>query len=334
MKSLEFSKSASAVAPSSELSLRDQLLEMRDRFPGWGWFLLLLATWVLAFNFYGNPTLGYVNTPSLFAWTVDAIKGQAEEDDLGLYAPIVVVFLLWWTKADWMPKPKKTSAIGGLCFAGAVLLHMAGYVFQQPKICLLAFIGGLHAMVWMLWGWRQFMAILFPGMLLLFTVPLGQQGEMLTVPLRKLVSVLSVGFSHSILGLDVMREGSLIFNGARSYQYDVAPACSGIRSLTALGFIVTIVAFLQYTVWWKRGVLLMVVAPLAVLGNTIRIIAVIIAGEMAGQEAGAAIEQKLGFLTFLVALGGVFGVAWLMDRPWRATKSANDSNLLKNEVAP
>src|SRR5437667_4151167 len=31
-------------------------------------FLMLLAAWIALFHFYGNSTLGYVNTPSLFGW--------------------------------------------------------------------------------------------------------------------------------------------------------------------------------------------------------------------------------------------------------------------------
>jgi hypothetical protein len=41
-----------------------------------------------------------------------------------------------------------------------------------------------------------------------------------------------------------------------------------------------------------------------------------VVGESQGSEAGLAIETKLGFITFLVALGGVWLLArWLSDLP-------------------
>ena len=45
--------------------------------------------------------------------------------------------------------------------------------------------------------------------------------------------------------------------------------------------------------------------PLAILGNVLRITTVIVVGDVYGMKAGVAIEQKLGFLTFLVAIIGI-----------------------------
>jgi exosortase len=140
--------------------------------------------------------------------------------------------------------------------------------------------------------------------------------------------MLSVGTAHNILGIEVFREGNLIFNASRTYQYDVAPACSGIRSLTALGCLITVYAFVSFHQWWKRLLLLAVVIPLAILGNTARIIVVIIAGDMYGQQAGAAIEQKLGFVTFLVSLGGVLLLGWWLERLGGKTNSS-DANAVQ-----
>jgi exosortase len=296
-----------------DLSLRDELMRLWAALPGRGLFVALFLAWVAVFLFLGNATFGYVDTASLFGWTINAYRSGGE-DDIGLFVPFVVLGLLWWKREELGAVRKEASTLGGLVFFCGALLHVAGYVFQQPKISILAFMVGIYGIMGMLWGRRWMAAVAFPFWLLLFCLPLGQQGEVLTVPLRMLVSKLSVGFCHAVLGIDVMREGSLIFNGHRTFQYDVAPACSGIRSLTALGFIIAVFAFVQYRSWWKRGVLLAVVVPLAVAGNTARIVMVIIAGEMKGQAAGAAIEQKLGFLTFLVALGGALGIGWIMDR--------------------
>ena len=53
-------------------------------------------------------------------------------------------------------------------------------------------------------------------------------------------------------------------------------------------------------------------APLAIAGNVARITVVIITAEAFGHDAGKRIEQKLGFVTFVVALLGVFILGWLL----------------------
>jgi exosortase len=296
-----------------DLSLRDEASLFLRGLPGRNLGLALVLSWGALFLFLGNATFGYVSTPSLFAWTVNAFQ-SGDEDGLGLFVPLVVLVLAWWQRDELVSIPKSPSILGAGIFVFGLLLHVAGYVFQQPKISILAFIIGLFGIMGMLWGRRWMKSVFFPYWLLVFCVPLGQQGEIITVPLRMGVSALAVGFCHSVLGIDVVRSGSIIYNGARTFQYDVAPACSGIRSLTALGFIISVFAFVQYRSWLKRGALMFSVLPLAVLGNTARIAAVIVVGEMWGQEAGKKIETNLGFLTFLVALGGAFGLAWWMDR--------------------
>jgi len=65
-------------------------------------------------------------------------------------------------------------------------------------------------------------------------------------------------------------------------------------------------------------------APLAVAGNTARITGAVLVGEVFGQEAGAKVEQNLGFVTFLIALAALLLVArWLReDQPPKAVESA------------
>jgi len=51
-----------------------------------------------------------------------------------------------------------------------------------------------------------------------------------------------------------------------------------------------------------------------VTANVARVTTVIIAGEAFGQQAGAFIEQKLGFLTFAVAIGGMVLLSYVLRR--------------------
>ena len=47
--------------------------------PNGGVLLCLLAAWVVLFQFLGNSTLGYVNTPSLFGWWQWTMRGISDQ---------------------------------------------------------------------------------------------------------------------------------------------------------------------------------------------------------------------------------------------------------------
>ena len=56
-------------------------------------------------------------------------------------------------------------------------------------------------------------------------------GEPITVPLRLAVSKIVASISYNVMGLDVHREGNLLFNAAHTYSYEVAAACCGLQKL-------------------------------------------------------------------------------------------------------
>lgn len=292
-------------APATERT--QPLLSTREL----GWIGTLALVWGGLFHFYGNSTFGYVDTASLFAWLANAYD-QSEGDQIGYLVPFAILGVLWMRRDElalvgrrpWLPAL-------GLAFLAAAM-HVVGFVVQQPRLSVVGLALGLFAITGLVLGWRWMKATVFPMFLLGFCVPLGQMGDAITFPLRMVVTTLAVGFCKIALGLGVLQNGSMIYDATGAYQYDVAPACSGIRSLTALGCLITVFAFIRFKTPWRRAVLIGLVIPLAVLGNTVRIISVIVTGEVAGQAAGAAIEQKLGFVTFLVALAGVLAAAkWL-----------------------
>ena len=302
---------------ATETKRAQSLLSTREL----GCLAILAFAWVGLFQFFGNSTFGYVDTASLFAWLASAYD-HSEGDQIGYLVPFAILGVLWMrrdelalvTRRPWLP------ALAVVFLAAA--MHVVGFVVQQPRLSVVGFAIGLFAITGAVLGWRWMKATVFPMFLLGFCVPLGQMGDAITFPLRMVVTTLAVGFCKIVLGLGVLQNGSMIYDATGAYQYDVAPACSGIRSLTALGCLITVFAFVRFKTLWRRAVLIGLVIPLAVLGNTVRIISVIVTGEVAGQAAGAAIEQKLGFVTFLVALAGVLAAAkWLEKGDDAATVS-------------
>ena len=301
--------SASAVQGPSFL---DEAADLWRRLPHKYLFLVLLGAWIALFHYYGNATLGYVKSASLFHWARGVYTWEAGDDQHGLYIPWLVPIFLWLKRKELAEISARVWWPAVFYFAFALLLHFAAFRVQQARISVLAFIFGLHALIGVIWGPQALRRTVFPIFLLLFCIPMGSMTEPLTFQLRMLVTKISVGIGHDILGIEVFRDGSQILGPKGRAMYDVAPACSGMRSLIAMCALSVIYAFLNFNTVWRRTLLIACALPLAVLANILRITTVIIVGEIWTQQHGVMIEQKFGFVTFAIAMLSLMAIGWLI----------------------
>jgi exosortase len=286
------------------------------RLPDKGLFFGLLAVWLVLFQFLGNATFGYVDTASLFYWLFIAYNATPSEDGHGNLIPLVVLVLFWWKRQELLALKTRAWWPALLGLAMAVAVHVVGYLVQQPRVSVAALLLGIYSLMGLVWGELWLRASFFPFVLMVFCIPVGSLAENITFPLRLLVTKITVGISNTVLGMEVIRDGSRIFDVARKFNYDVAPACSGIRSLISLLVFTVIYGFIAFRSHWKRGLVISLAVPLAVAGNVVRILCVIIVADAFGHEKGAAVEQNLGFVTFAVAIGCVLGLGrWLREKP-------------------
>ena len=264
-------------------------------------FAGLVVPWLTLFHFWGNSTFGYIDSSSLFGWMWFVFTTSADDQHC-LFVPLAVLALLFWKRQELQLVPKRLWWPAVFLVLAALAMHIVGYVVQQTRISIIAFFLGLYGLTGIVWGWQWMRATFFPMFLFLFCVPLGTVAETLTFPMRLLVSKISVGFSHIVLGIDVVQDGVQIFDSARTYQYEVAAACSGIRSLTSLLLLTTIYSFVSFKTPWKRWLFITSAFPLAVVTNVMRLTGVIVVAEAFGHKAGAYVETKFGFLTFAMAI--------------------------------
>ncbi len=298
----------------------------------------LLAAWVTLFHFLGNSTLGYVHTPSLFGWWfwVYSRVGQAQDGSLDIvkiltvdeayawFVPFVVLALLWCKRAELAALPKRVSwpALGVL--VAAVMVHVLGFMVQQTRISVAAFALGVYGLTGLFWGGAWLRATLFPFSLLALCVPLGSAGEMISFPLRQLSTRITSMVCHVLLGINVIQDGTRLFDAGGSYQYEVAAACSGIRSLTAIVALGVIYGYVTYRSLWRRLALVLAAFPLAVVGNVFRLSLIILSAEAFGQRAGNYVHENSWFslAPYLPAIGGMLFLGWCLrdDREERTTE--------------
>jgi exosortase len=144
-------------------------------------------------------------------------------------------------------------------------------------------------------------------------VPAGSLAEPFTFRLRLLVAVLVEAVSHYILQIDVLRAGTKLIDPTGRYEYEVAAACSGIRSLVATLALALVLGVLSFRSWWKRLAMLASAVPLAVLGNLLRMLVIIIAAEIGGREWGMKVHDggPGGIFTLLLYVPAFLGLLWL-----------------------
>ena len=234
--------------------------------PDKGPFLVLLAAWLALFHFLGNSTFGYTKSASLFGWLKYSYTATPD-DEHGFLIPLVVIGLLWWKRAELLAVPKRPWWPAGLLLAFSLLLHAAGFMVQQTRVSVVGFFVGLYALMGLLWGPRWLRATFFPFVLFIFCVPVTTVASTITFPLRLFATKITSAFCHVILGINVIQDGTRIFDANGSYQYEVAAACSGIRSLTAIFALTTIYGFTTFKSVWRTLLIIGSAFPLAVAAN-------------------------------------------------------------------
>ena len=293
--------------------------------PNKGLFFVLLAAWLAVYHFFGNSLLGYVHSPSLFKGMYEAynVPNPASDDGHGNFVPFLVMGLFWWKRKELLALPLQIWWPGLLILGAGMVLHILGYALQQPRLSIVALFTGIYGLMGLAWGPAWLRKSFFPFFLFIFCIPLGGTANYITFPLRLLVTWLVEMTAH-LLGIDVIRMGTQLFDSSGTYQYEVAAACSGIRSLIAIFLLATIYGFMTFRSPWKRLLLMASAFPLAVLGNLARMLFIIVAAELGGQETGNYVHASSIFslIPYVPAIVGLLVLGRFMEKRWGSDEPA------------
>ena len=301
------------------------------------WMVLaLLGCWVALFQFLGNSTLGYVETKSLFGWfwwvhsrVAEGADGHIQwgkllndEEFHAWLIPVVVGVLLWIKREEIIAQPKRVCWPALALVWGGLLLHVLGYVIQQGRLSVLGFFVGIYGFTGLFWGGPWLRLSLFPFALFVFCVPMGTGAEFLTFPLRMVATKLTSTFCEVVLGIDLVCTGTQIRDAAGGFHYEVAAACSGIKSLTAITAMAVIYGYLTFKTFWRRSVMLVAAVPLAVVANVFRLTLIVVAGKTFGQQAGNYVHEStwLSLAPYVPAMGGMLALGWWLREDRQARK--------------
>ncbi len=276
---------------------------------------------LMLFQFLGNSTRGYIDTSSLFHWWVAQWLNPASESEHG-WLILGLAGWLWWRnlsseksaaitsveRAGWSNGRAVAAMLGGL------LIHAAGFAAQQARVSILGLLLFAWGAIDLGGGRRVGDAARFPLAFLVFAIPINVL-DSLGFWLRMWVIEASAALAHGA-GIGVLRSGTQLVAPDGRYHYDVAAACSGVRSLTALVALSLLVGYLNFRSWPRRAFVVLLCFPLVYVGNVARIAAIIFAAQIGGTKWGDRVHELMGFGVFVIVLGGVLAAVTLLQRRW------------------
>lgn len=279
--------------------------------------LLCAIAGLVVFVFFGNASRGYVNTPSLFWWWVSQWLDPNADSEHGWLILGLSGWLFWRAlRAAAPPSAKRPPPLAAplVAMLGGLALHALGFAAQQARLSILALLLFTWGVLRLAGGRRWGAAAVFPLGFMVFAIPINVL-DTLGFWLRMGVVDASAAIARA-LGIPVIQSGTQLYAPDGRYNYDVAAACSGLRSLTAMFALSLLAGYLNFRGAARRTLALVVAVPLVYAGNVARILAIILAAQAGGPRWGDLAHEIMGFGVFVIVLGGVLGVVALVRRAW------------------
>ena len=178
-------------------------------------------------------------------------------------------------------------------------------------IGLVAFANTL-AVAWLTGGRAALCTVLFPGGFMLLGIPWPTFAEgAISFPLMQSVTQWSVGIMH-LFGYPATAAGTTI--SLSNCTVGVEEACSGLRSLQTALMVGAAAGELGRLRTVARIALLAVGFAMALAGNQVRVLMLVMAGVSGGNAAVSQMHDTAGYVVLAILLGGVGGVAWVLGK--------------------
>lgn len=246
----------------------------------------------------------------------------------GMMVPFISFGLVIYQWKELQKVPVLPCAWGAVVVLVALVLYWIGYKVDITIVGFMSLqlvIGGL--ILWLL-GWEMMKALAFPYVFLMFAYPFYFLDNLIAFPLRGLMCELSQVFLN-LIGVDTLRVGTALVSApdyasglqqGERFALDVANPCSGIRSLFALMMVSALYAHLTLDKTWQKLTLFALSPALAVAGNFARMLMLTFGTMLLGSGVAIGTEENpttfhmaAGFFVFVVALGGMVAVGWVLQ---------------------
>jgi exosortase len=229
----------------------------------------------------------------------------------GFLVPVFSGYVLWREREKWLNTEIKPSNFGLVVMLGAVVIQLGGSLGAElftTRISLLILLAG---MILFLTGWKMLRAVSLPLAFLILMIPLPVLiYNQITFPLQLLASRFAT-FWLELVRVPVLREGNVLI--LPNYSLEVVEACSGIRSLMTLLTLAIAYGYLVERRRWVRYGLAILMVPIAIVSNAIRIMGTgVLTFHFGPKAAEGFFHEFSGWIIFLAALILMFFCHWIL----------------------
>lgn len=196
----------------------------------------------------------------------------------GYFVPPVVLILFFVTRKRFANLTARPSYLGLVVLALACFIYFGGYKANEKYVGYFA--GQLFVAGFVLWflGVEFFRRAFWLWVLFGLTWPLVFLIEPIASPLQLLMTKLTEGYLR-LTGVEVVRSGTSLYSppaegmaAGERFSLGIAVACSGLRSLFALGMVSLIYGYISLRKSWQRLFLAVSAVPFAIFGNLVRML--------------------------------------------------------------
>lgn len=241
------------------------------------WFSLALTLALLLWYYAFEPRYGAGRVQSAFDWLWSAWNSENDYEHGPLF-PLVIVGLIVHRLRALRDAADGGSVWGLAAVVVGAVFYAAAYRTLQPRVAVGALPFLLWGCAWYVWGWRVARLLAFPLFFFLLAIPLPSFRQATTG--LQLIATAMAHHGAALFGVETLVEGTRISSARGNWEpLEIAAGCSGIRSLMALLMISGAWAYVARLVLWKRALLFVAAFPLAILGNSLRVISIFIIAE-------------------------------------------------------
>jgi exosortase len=245
---------------------------------------------------------------AVLAWpTMLHVARESWSTEQGGHGPIVLMTGLWLLSRIWpaarplFRRPPLLSV--ALLVAPLAALLLFARIVQVVEIEGFLMYGLLLAALYSVIGARAVRRLWFPLIYLAFMFPLPDTVvAFVTLPLKTMLSQAAIAFL-AMLGYPIGGAGVMIMIGP--YELLVAAACSGLNSIISLSVIGLFYLYVRHEGNWRTAwPAAVMIVPIAILANFVRILLLILLTYHAGDAAAQGyLHDFAGLSMFAVALG-------------------------------
>lgn len=267
---------------------------------------------------------------------VDLFMGLWQSDEQ-MHGPIILavcLYLFWSLRHEIQDAPvAPRPAIAWPLIAIGLLAYILG---RSQDIILFE----LGSLLWILTGLlllqrgtAALKACWFPIFFMFFMIPLpGPIVDMLTLPMKTFVSWATEHILYAI-GYPISRNGVILYLG--QYQLLVADACAGLHTLFSLEAMGLFYLHLtRHESWGRNTALAILIIPISLTANTIRVMTLSLITYHFGDEAGQGfLHGFAGMVLFISALILIMALDTLIQYIITRRQKARETKVSLRETA-